>query len=35
MVEVMEPKKVVEETRKKMAKAVEATKKDFQNIRLR
>ncbi len=33
MVEVMEPKKVVEETRKKMAKAVEATKKDFQNIR--
>lgn len=33
MVEVMDTKKVVEETKKKMAKAVEVTKKEFQNIR--
>lgn len=30
---VMDTKKVVEETKKKMTKAVEATKKEFQNIR--
>lgn len=33
MVEVIDTKKVIEETKKKMAKAVEATKKEFQNIR--
>ncbi len=33
MVEVVDVKKVVEETKKKMSKAVEATKKEFQNIR--
>ena len=33
MVEILDAKKVIEETKKKMAKAVEATKKEFQNIR--
>ena len=33
MVEVADTKKVVEETKKKMTKSVEATKKEFQNIR--
>ncbi len=33
MVEVADTKKVVEETKKKMSKAVDATKKEFQNIR--
>jgi ribosome recycling factor len=33
MVEVADTKKVVEETKKKMTKALEATKKEFQNIR--
>ena len=33
MVETADTKKIVEETKKKMTKAVEATKKDFQNIR--
>jgi ribosome recycling factor len=33
MPEIMDVKKVVEDTKKKMAKALEATKKEFQNIR--
>lgn len=33
MPEVMDTKKIVEETKKKMMKAVEVTKKEFQNIR--
>ena len=33
MVETTDTKKVVEETKKKMTKALEATKKEFQNIR--
>ena len=33
MVETLDTKKVTEETKKKMAKALEATKKEFQNIR--
>lgn len=33
MAEITDPKKVVEETKKKMTKALEATKKEFQNIR--
>lgn len=33
MVETLDVKKIVEETKKKMTKAVEATKKEFQNMR--
>jgi ribosome recycling factor len=33
MVETMDVKKLVEETKKKMTKALDATKKEFQNIR--
>ena len=33
MVETLDVKKVTEETKKKMAKSLEATKKEFQNIR--
>lgn len=33
MPEIMDTKKLTEETKKKMAKSVEATKKEFQNIR--
>lgn len=33
MVEVADTKKVIEETKKKMTKSLEATKKEFQNIR--
>ena len=33
MVEVADTKKLIEETKKKMTKAVDATKKEFQNIR--
>jgi ribosome recycling factor len=33
MVETLDTKKVIDETKKKMTKAVDATKKEFQNIR--
>ena len=33
MVETMDVKKIIEETKKKMAKSLEVTKKEFQNIR--
>ena len=33
MVEVMDVKKIADETKKKMTKSVESTKKEFQNIR--
>ena len=33
MVETMEPRKITDETHRKMTKAIEATKKEFQNIR--
>ena len=33
MLETADVKKVVEETRKKMTKGLDATKKEFQNIR--